>query len=263
MQNTKNFKPPVNQTSEKIGVVTSLVVDVGLLANVPQRRQVTSLADLGGTSTLGNWTTGLARSSRMGSVAVSTAQTVLGSGQSGLTSAATSVRSVEVGQIAQNFSQQNTFGSGLLGSSANIGFMGGHAVAGLKQSIPVMGREESQRGQCETGIKQNTLTGMGPVGASSFGSPGLGAGNSATVNIQFPSTATSGYVVVVLEQSVPGMRREGSQRGQCSFFKSPFIATLQCEGSQRGKCSCFKTPFIATMQCSYKRGLKAATLPSL
>jgi hypothetical protein len=63
----------------------------------------------------------------MGSVAVSTTQTVLGSRQSGLTSAATSVRSVEVGQIAQNFSQQNTFGSGLLGSSANIGFMGGHA----------------------------------------------------------------------------------------------------------------------------------------
>ena len=82
---------------------------------------------MGGTSTLGNWTTGLARSSRMGSVAVSTAQTVLGCGQLGLTSAATSVRSVEVGQIAQNFSQQNTFGSGLLGSSANIGFMGGHA----------------------------------------------------------------------------------------------------------------------------------------
>ena len=72
MQNTKNFKPPVNQTSEKIGVITSLVVDVGLLPTVPQRCQVTSLADLGGTSTLGNWTTSLARSSRMGSVAVST-----------------------------------------------------------------------------------------------------------------------------------------------------------------------------------------------
>jgi prepilin-type processing-associated H-X9-DG protein len=96
---------------------------------------------LGETSTLGHWTTGLARSSKMGSVAVSTAQTVFGSRQSGLTSTATSVGSVEVGQIAKKISQQNTFGSGLLGSSANIGFMGGHVVVGSGQSIPVMGHE--------------------------------------------------------------------------------------------------------------------------
>jgi hypothetical protein len=70
----------------------------------------------------------------------------------------------------------------------------------------------------------------------------VGAGNSAAGNLQLPSTATSGYVVVGLGQSVPGMGREGSQRGQCS---------------------CFKSPFIATLHCSYKRGLKAATFPSL
>ena len=59
----------------------------------------------------------------------------------GLTSAATSVGLVEIGKIAQNVEQKNTFGSRLLGSSANTGFMGGHLVFGLGQSISVMGHE--------------------------------------------------------------------------------------------------------------------------
>jgi len=54
---------------------------------------------------------------------------------------ATSVGLVEIGKIAQNVEQKNTFGSGLLGSSANTGFMGGHLVFGLGQSISVMGHE--------------------------------------------------------------------------------------------------------------------------
>jgi hypothetical protein len=77
----------------------------------------------------------------MGSAAVSTTQIVLQSGKSGLTFAATSVGLVEIGKIAQNVAQQNTFGSGLLGSSANTGFMGGHLVSGLGQSITVMVHE--------------------------------------------------------------------------------------------------------------------------
>lgn len=139
--------------------------------------------------TAGHQTPGSARTSRMGTAAVSTAQTVLASGQINPTPGSF----VGVGQINPNLAQ-NTFGAGLLGSSVNTGFTGKHVVGGLGQQDPVMGRERAAAGsqirQCEIGRRQDVLANIGAVGPSSLGSRVLGVGDSTAGNTQLPSTAT-------------------------------------------------------------------------
>lgn len=226
----QDFKTFVNNTSQHLRTVTAPASNVSLLNNLSQARQVMSSASLPGASTLGLQTTGNTPpgmhvsnmlGSGMGSAAISTAQTVLATGQSGLTSTATSVGLVGIGQVAPNVAQ-NTFAAGTnivgnsslgvaqVGSSVNAGITGAQGVVGLGQTVPGMGHgglaTGSQLGQGGVGMNQNVLSGIGPVGVSSaagtmvpkpslpqstqIGLPGLGAGNSAAGNLQLPSTAT-------------------------------------------------------------------------
>lgn len=256
----QDFKTFVNNTSQQLRTVTAPATNVSLLNNLSQARQVMSSATLPGASTLGLQTTGNTPpgmhvsnmlASGMGSAAISTAQTVLATGQSGLTSTATSVGLVGIGQVAPNVAQ-STFATGTnivgnsslgvpqVGSSVSASITGAQGVVGLGQSVPGMGHggmatgsqlgqglatgsqlgqglttgsqlgqglaTGSQLGQGGVGVNQNVLSGIGPVGVSSaagtmvpksslpqsiqIGLPGIGAGNSASGNLQLPPTAT-------------------------------------------------------------------------
>uniref|UniRef100_A0A0D6QR51 Mediator of RNA polymerase II transcription subunit 25 n=1 Tax=Araucaria cunninghamii TaxID=56994 RepID=A0A0D6QR51_ARACU len=226
----QDFKSLVGNTSQQLRTVTASTTNVSLLNNLSHSRLPS--AALPGASTLGLQTTGNnpgamhasnLLTNGMGSAPISTAQNVLISGQSGLTSAGTSLELVGVGQVAPNVSQ-NGFGTGTNivgtsglgvgqpGSSVNTGINGAQGVVGLGQSISGMGNggmaTGSQISQNGVGMNQNVLAGMGPVGVSSGAGTmvpkpslnqsvqlgnlqGPGVGNNSAANLQIPSPATA------------------------------------------------------------------------
>ncbi|KAA8532735.1 hypothetical protein F0562_032768 [Nyssa sinensis] len=243
--NVQDLKPTVSGMSQSLRPGGPAAANVSILNSLSQARQVMNSAALTGGTSIGLSSMGGASmamhmsnmiSSGMAS-SVPAAQTVLSSGQSGITSVAGSGTLAGTVQVAQN-SAPGSFTSASNNVSANsnpgisqpMGNLQGGASMG--QSVSAMGQGNipgTQMVQSGIGMNPNMISGLGPSGMSSGtgtmiptpgmtqqvqgGMPSLGVNNNSAANMSLPQQTSSALqsaqskYVKVWEGNLSGQRQ--------------------------------------------------------
>lgn len=194
-ESVPDLKPMVSSMTQSLRPVGPAAVNVSILNNLSQARQVMNSAALAGGSSIGLQSMGgtpMAMhmsnmiSSGMAS-SVPATQTVLSSGQSGITSMTGSGTLAGTAQVTQNSAPgsfasttSNMSGNSNLGMSQPMGYSQGGVSLG--QPVPGMSQgnlSATQMVQNGIGMNQNMMSGIGPSGISSvtgtmMPTPGMG-----------------------------------------------------------------------------------------
>lgn len=221
--NEQDLKPMVSSMTQSLRPVGPAAANVSILNNLSQARQVMNSAALAGGSSIGLQSMGgtpMAMhmsnmiSSGMAS-SVPATQTVLSSGQSGITSMAGSGTLAGTAQVTQNSAPgsfasttSNMSGNSNLGMSQPMGYSQGGVSLG--QPVPGMSQgnlSATQMVQNGIGMNQNMMSGIGPSGISSAtgtmmptpgmgqqvqpGPQSLGVTNNAAANMPLSQQASS------------------------------------------------------------------------
>lgn len=219
----QEFKPIVSGMPQPLRPAGPAAANVSILNNLSQARQVMSSASLTGGSSMGLPTMGgMAMhmsnmiSSGMSSSALPAAQTVLSSGQSGITTGSGAIVGPGgPGQVTQNTglgsftsATSSMSGNSNLGMSPPLGNLQGAVT--MAQSVSGMGQGNltagAQLGQGGVGISQNVMNNLGssgmPSGAGTMiptpgmsqpvqvGLPSLGVNNGSAANMTLTQHAS-------------------------------------------------------------------------
>lgn len=203
-ENVQDLKPLVSgMTVQSLRPVGPAAANVSILNNLSQARQVMNSAALASGTSIGLQSMGPTPMAMHMSNMISTgmassvpaAQTVLSSGQSGITSMGGSGTLAGTAQVAQNSASATSNMSSQPLGNLQVGISMGQPVPGMGQgSLP--GAQMVQGG---IGMNQNMMTGLGPAGISSgtgtmMPTPGmqsLGVNNNTAANMPLSQQTSS------------------------------------------------------------------------